>query len=96
MQTERQIDATVSNEEIQQADANQGKKADKSEIVNLIRTLPVKERMDLIRDLQNAANRDADIFSTGREATTAEYDTLRDRYQKEAKDAEKKQEEQPA
>lgn len=94
MKQEKQINATVTNEEIQQIDAGKkpkDKKVDKGEIINMISQLPVKERMDLIRDLQNAANTDADYFSTGREDNLSHYDTLRDGYQKKAKEAEETQ-----
>jgi hypothetical protein len=95
METEKQVNATFTNEELKDIDAQKGKKVDKGEIVHLISQLPPKERIDLIRDLQNASAYDADQFSTGREAGTDKYDRLRDDYQKKAKDAEKKQE-QPA
>lgn len=94
MQTERNINATLTNEELQQAD--KGQQVDKSAIVEQISKMPQKERMDLIRDLQTAANYDADWFSTGQPGSNTHYDTLRDRYHKEARDANKKQEEQPA
>lgn len=97
MEKEKHFNATVSNEEIKKADANKpkkqpaGEKVDKVEIINLISQLPVKERMDLIRDLQNVANTDADYFSTGRDGNTSHYDTLRDGYQKKAKEADNKE-----
>lgn len=100
MEKEKQINATVSSEEIKKADTNkakkqpEGEKVDKAEIIKMISQLPVKERMDLIRDLQNAANTDADYFSTAHEGGISHYDTLRDGYHKKAKEAEK--EEQPA
>src|SRR5688572_11603954 len=98
MEQEKQINATLTNEELQQIDAGrqpdakkaEGKKVDKAEIIKMISQLPVKERLDLIRDLQNAAGTDADYFSTGRQDTISHYDTLRDGYQTKAKEAEKK------
>lgn len=94
MEQEKQINATLTNEELQQIDAGkqpEGKKVDKAEIIKMVSQLPIKERMDLIRDLQNAANTDADFFSTGRPGNISHYDTLRDGYQKKAKEAEEKQ-----
>ena len=94
MEQTREINATLTNEEIAQQDqqqGQQGKKVDKAEIVNMISKLPLKERLDLIRDLQNASAHDADQFSVGREGSTSHYDTLRDGYQTKAKEAEKKQ-----
>lgn len=96
MAKEKQINATLTNEELKQVDAGkppEGTKVDNGEIINLISQLPVKERMDLIRDLQNAANTDADFFSTGREGNISHYDTLRDGYQQKAKEAEAQPEE---
>jgi hypothetical protein len=94
MEQTREINATLTNEEIaqqdQQQNAQKGKKVDKAEIINLISQLPPKERLDLIRDLQTASAYDADQFSLGKEADTSHYDTLRDGYQKKAKEAEKK------
>lgn len=94
MEQERQINATFTNEELQQQDAKQqpdGKKIDKAEIINMIGQLPIKERMDLIRDLQNVSAKDADAFSVGNNGTNRHYDALRDEYQKKAKEAEEKQ-----
>jgi hypothetical protein len=99
MEQERQINASVTNEELQQNDAGkqpdgkkpEGKKVDKAEIINMISQLPIKERLDLIRDLQTAAGADANSFSVGQEGNTSHYDTLRDGYQKKAKEAEEKQ-----
>lgn len=94
MEKKKQINATLTNEELQNIDAGnqpEGEKVDKEEVINMISKLPVKERMDLIRDLQNAANTDADYFSTGRPGNTSHYDILRDGYHKKAKEAEEKQ-----
>lgn len=91
MEQTREINATFTSDEIAQADQKQGKRVDKAEIINLVSQLPAKERMDLIRDLQNAAATDADYFSSGRQETISHYDTLRDGYQKKAKEAEEKQ-----
>lgn len=99
MEQEKQINATVTNDELQQIDAGkqpetnqpEGKKVDKAEIINMISQLPIKERLDLIRDLQTAASADANFFSVGQEGNISEYDTLRDGYQKKAKEAEQKQ-----
>lgn len=79
-------------EEVQEeSKQRKGAKVDKSEIVKQISQLPLKERMDLIRDLQQVATNDADAFSVGGEGTSSHYDTLRDEYQKKAKEAEEKQ-----
>jgi hypothetical protein len=99
MEQVRQINATLTNDELQQIDEGkqreakqpEGKKVDKAEIINLISQLPIKERLDLIRDLQNAAGADANSFSLGQEGNTSHYDTLRDGYQKKAKEADEKQ-----
>jgi hypothetical protein len=99
MEQTREINATVTNEELQQIDAGkqpdgkqpEGKKVDKAEIINMISQLPIKERLDLIRDLQTAAGADANSFSLGQDGNTSQYDTLRDGYQKKAKEAEEKQ-----
>jgi hypothetical protein len=95
MEQTREINATLTDEELaqqdQQQNAQNGKKVDKAEIINLISQLPLKERLDLIRDLQNASAYDADQFSVGREGGTSHYDTLRDGYQKKAKEAENEQ-----
>lgn len=93
MEKKKQINATVTNEELHQVDAGKkpGGKIDKGDIVDMISQLPVKERMDFIRDLQNAASTDADYFSAGREGNSSHYDTLRDGYQKKAKEVDEQQ-----
>lgn len=97
MEQTKEINATLANEELHDIDANEkapdvktGKKVDKAEIIKMISQLPVKERMDLIRDLQNTSNTDGDFYSTGREGNISHYDTLRDGYQTKAKEAESK------
>lgn len=89
MEQTREINATLTSEELQQVDAKKGQKVDKAEIINMISQLPPKERLDLIRDLQAASIPDAEQFSIGKEAGTERYDTLRDTYQKKAKEVEK-------
>jgi hypothetical protein len=82
---------TTSAPEVMQEEAPKkvkGKTVDKGEIVDLISQLPLKERMDLIRDLQTVVANDADAFSVGNEGVTTHYDTLRDGYHKKAKRAE--------
>ena len=97
MEQEKQINATLTNDELHNIDAGnqpEGKKVDKGEIIKMISQLPIKERLDLIRDLQTAAGADANSFSLGQDGNTRHYDTLRDGYQKKAKEAEKKQPEE--